>query len=415
MPTSEQRLYVWVWLPGATEPVVAGAVQARGDQIVFNYGSSYLNREEAIPLYEPELPLQPGLIRPLRGLQVAGCIRDAAPDSWGQRVILYRLTGEASRDVDTAELDLLTYLIEAGSERVGALDFQHSATEYVARIGGGTLEEMLEAVARLEAGEPLSEDVERALVAGSSLGGARPKVLIRDGDRQLIAKLSAPTDSYAIVKAETAAMDLARRVGLDIPDTEYTQVMGRDVLLVERFDRTETPGNRRMVVSALTILELDEFRGARYASYPALADEIRKRFTAPEATLRELYSRLVFNICVGNTDDHARNHAAFWDGRQLTLAPAFDICPQLRIGGEASQSMALDRDGLRLSSLEAAVQTAHFYLLDEKEARAIIDHQLDVIRREWSEAAQRAEMTAADRDALWERAILNPYVLEGYE
>lgn len=66
---------------------------------------------------------------------------------------------------------------------------------------------------------------------------------------------------------------------------------------------------------------------ARYASYETLADLIRLRFARSTETLKELFSRLVFNILCGNTDDHARNHAAFWDGKMLTLTPAYDICP----------------------------------------------------------------------------------------
>ena len=72
------------------------------------------------------------------------------------------------------------------------------------------------------------------------------------------------------------------------------------------------------MVSALTILELHDADGiaGRYATYVDLAHQVRSRFTAPDATLRELFSRIVFNILVGNTDDHARNHSAFWDGPQ---------------------------------------------------------------------------------------------------
>src|SRR5690554_6511118 len=94
------------------------------------------------------------------------------------------------------------------------------------------------------------------------------------------------------------------------------------------------------MVSALTLFGLDEMM-ARYASYEELTDIIRQRFDEPKATLRELYGRLVFNILCGNTDDHARNHAAFWDGKRLQLTPAYDICPQNRTGNEATQAMLI--------------------------------------------------------------------------
>src|SRR3546814_17564104 len=95
---------------------------------------------------------------------------------------------------------------------------------------------------------------------------------------------------------------------------------------------------RRGVVSALTLLALDETE-ARYASYEDLATVIRHRFVDPAATLAELYARIIFNILCGNTDDHARNHAAFCDGGTLELTPAYDICPQSPTGGQATQAM----------------------------------------------------------------------------
>ena len=118
--------------------------------------------------------------------------------------------------------------------------------------------------------------------------------------------------------------------------------LGKDVLVIERFDRVAQGDHwrRRAVVSALTLFELDE-RMAAYASYETLAELIRHRFSAPKATLRELFSRMVFNILSGNTDDHARNHAAFWNGSQLSLTPAYDLCPQSRTGQQASQAMLI--------------------------------------------------------------------------
>ena len=58
-----------------------------------------------------------------------------------------------------------------------------------------------------------------------------------------------------------------------------------------------------------------------------LAPVIRTSFSKPRAHLHELYGRMVFNVLCGNSDDHARNHAAFWDGTTLSLTPAYDIAP----------------------------------------------------------------------------------------
>ncbi len=406
------NVYVWVWLPGASEPVVAGVLQPDGATTYFRYAESFLGRGDAVPLYLPELPLQPGPIRPVAGLSIAGCIADAGPDAWGQRVILHRLFGREHFVPGGVEPHVLTFLLESGSDRIGALDFQASPSAYVPRSVSATLEEMMQAAERLEAGEPFSPYLDAALLRGSSIGGARPKALLDDNGRRLIAKFSSSTDPYPVVKAEAVAMELARRVGINVAGTAVVECLGRDVLLVDRFDRTGVAGERRMMVSALTLLELDEMM-ARYATYPALADVIRERFTKPKETLRELFSRIVFNILVGNTDDHARNHAAFWDGSSLSLTPAYDICPQARSGGEAVQAMAMARDGFRFSQVVGCQNAASTYLLSPDEAREIIDHQLHVIRTQWTDAADAAHLSPSERSRLWGRQILNPFSTEG--
>jgi serine/threonine-protein kinase HipA len=164
-------------------------------------------------------------------------------------------------------------------------------------------------------------------------------------------------------------------------------------------------------VSALTILGLDEFTGARYGSYALLADHIRRSFTSPAATLRELFSRIVFNILVGNTDDHPRNHAAFVNpDRSLTLTPAYDICPQPRSVPQANQAMAIGRNGERSSQLATCLAACQTYLLDTPQAQSIIDAQIDVIQTQWLDAADAARLTELERRQLLRREILNEYV-----
>jgi serine/threonine-protein kinase HipA len=408
MTTSEpQTAYVWTWLPDTADPVVAGRVDADGPMHVFTYARSYRERAEATPLYAPELPLLPGTLRPDAGLTIAGCLRDALPDSWGQRVILARHLGHLDASSDTSELSLLTYMLESGSDRIGALDFQESPGRYVPRAGSSaTLEQLMGAAAELEAGHTLPVPLAEALTRGTSIGGARPKALLSDGGRSLIAKFSSTTDVRPVVKAEGVAMELARRAGLDVAHVEVVPVAGKDVLLVERFDRPSGP-ERRHMVSAMTILGLDEFTGARYGSYALLADHIRRSFIKPEATLRELFSRIVFNVLVGNTDDHPRNHAAFVNAdNSLTLTPAYDICPQPRSVPQANQAMAIGRGGERSSQLRTCVAASEVYLLDRGDARAIIDAQVDVIRTQWDAAAEAARLTELDRRLLYGREIV---------
>ena len=408
-----KEAYVWIWLPGATAPVVAGRIARDGERLIFNYGRSYLDRNDRIPIYEPELPLRGGAIAPEPGLSMAGCLRDAAPDAWGRRVILNRTFGRKGKDVDTAALDELTYLLESGSDRIGALDFQHSPSEYVPRAAQtATLEELLSAAEKVEKGEPLTPDLDRALFHGTSLGGARPKAMIQDGDTKMIAKFSSSTDSYNVVKAEFIAMRLAARAGLDVAPVRLAHAAGRDVLLIERFDRARTKDGwtRRATVSALTLFGLDETM-ARYASYEDLAEIIRHRFDSPKATLHELYGRLVFNVLCGNTDDHARNHAAFWDGERLTLTPAYDICPQSRSGNVASQAMLIVGDH-RASTVATCLEAAPSFQLGEEAAKDAIAGQIGAIRDGWDEICEEAALTEVERGLFGQRMFLNDFIFE---
>ena len=369
MTTSESvrrppHAFVWVWLPGADEPVVAGRLTDRGAEVTFTYGRSYLARPNAIALSLPELPLERGELSPLPG-NIAGCIADAGPDAWGRRVIEHR------RLIEPGGLSTLGYLLESGSDRIGALDLQPAADAYVPRLGGmASIEELAEAARRVEEGMPLTDELHRALIHGSSAGGARPKVLITAGDSRYIAKFPSVADTDPVVQAEFVAMDLAR----------------------------------------LRLHDADGIAG-RYGTYPDLAHEIRSRFVNPTSTLQELFARITFNILVGNTDDHPRNQAAFWDGDALTMTPAYDICPQPRLGEEAAQAMAYGPGGDRLSQVARCISHAPTYRLSPADAANIIDHQIDVIRSEWHAACDRAELTDLQRQVLWGRQFLNPYAL----
>ncbi len=413
---SPKEAFVWVWLPGATEPVVAGRLaKGPGETLVFNYGRSYLDRRGAISLFDRELPLRAGPLPLLPGLSMPGCIRDASPDAWGRRVIINRKMGLKAEAAGAVELDELTYLLESGSDRIGALDFQASPTMYVARQSqGASLEALMRAAADVERGVPLDPALDAALQHGTSLGGARPKVMIADGTKKFIAKFSASNDLYDVVKAEFIAMRLAAACGLDVAPVTLTKALGKDVLLIERFDRAaaaDAAWTRRAMISALTLFELDELM-ARHASYEDLAEIIRHRFAEPTATLKELFGRLVFNILCGNTDDHARNHAAFWDGKQLSLTPAYDICPQSRSGQLASQAMLIAGDERR-SQLAHCIAAAGQFLLSAEDATRLIAKQVQTIKAGWTAACDAADLSQTDRALFWSRQFLNPYAFEG--
>jgi len=414
---NDKEAFVWIWLPGETEPVVAGKLEADNGKVLFNYGKSYLDRigaaQPAISIYEPELPLQAGALPLPQGLNMAGCLRDSAPDAWGRRVIINRKLRLKGASADTADLNELTCLLESSSDRIGALDFQPSPTEYVLRSAtSARLEELLEAAERIEKGLPLTPELDEALLHGSSIGGARPKALIADHGAKYIAKFSSDSDLYNMVKAEFVAMRLAARAGLDVAPVKLVEAANKTTLLVERFDRERSGEcwSRKLMVSALTMLGLADMT-ARYASYETLAEIIRRRFATPEQTLREMFSRLVFNVLCGNTDDHARNHAAFWDGETLTLTPAYDICPQGRAGNETSQAMLITGQN-NLSQLKSCLGTAHNFLLSEADARAIFDRLAGVIEQHWDGACAEARLSEVEKKLLWRRQFLNPFSME---
>lgn len=413
---SNNECYVWLWLPEQTEPVVAGKLEAEGELLHFNYGKSYLERihdplAPAISLFDEELPLKPGVL-PLRdGLNMPSCIRDAAPDAWGRRVIINKTFGKTA--TPDSDLDEITYLLESGSDRIGALDFQRSPTEYVPRSSENVpLAELMESAERVEKGLPLSDELDHALFHGSSIGGARPKALVEEGNKKYIAKFSSSDDLYSVVKAEFIAMRLAKHCGLNVAEVSLVNAAGKDVLLIERFDRKKSHDGwqRSLMLSALTLFGLHDMM-ARYASYEKLAEMIRYRFTNPKETLKELYGRMVFNILCGNTDDHARNHAAFWDGKNLSLTPAYDICPQGRTGGEASQAMLISGSD-RMSRISSAVNSAPQFLLSKDVAMEIAISQKQIIESQWDDVCDEAKLSTVDKNLFWGRQFLNPYAFE---
>jgi serine/threonine-protein kinase HipA len=423
---SRPDAYVWVWLPGSLEPVVAGAL-ARTDRslagepvLAYTYGRSYLDRPGALSLFSPELPLRDTTFDPAdpqpnrewrgfapsggrRPLALAGCLRDAAPDAWGRRVLNARLA-----DNPDADLGELTYLLESTSDRIGAFDFQRSPTDHVPRGQPATLDQLVRAAELIEAGEPLPDDLVAAAGHGTSVGGARPKALLSEGGRHWIAKFSSSTDDRPVVKAEAVGMLLAARVGLNVAPVEVTRSAGRDVLLVERFDRT-ADGGRLMIVSALTVLGLDE-ASARYSSYTEMASAIRfAGWQDPASQMRELFTRMVLNIAISNTDDHLRNHAAFWDGTELALTPAFDVCPQRRSTSAATHAIGLSADGERSSQFRVARKAAGSFGVTDIEAASIIDGVQDTIRACWTEVCDEGRLSRVEREQLWGREILPEY------
>ena len=379
---------------------MAGAVDRVGaDRLDFTYARSYLDNERAISLYGPELPLRRGAQEPRDGLTVAACLKDATPDSWGERVIGNRL-GSGRQ-----ELSIETYMLESGSNRLGAIDFQEGPEEYRPRVDTASLDELYDAAEKVLAGEPLNPAIGDALMNGTAIGGAHPKVLISDG--------RAPSTSRSSRCPPTCIRGSGRRPwrssSLDAAASTCRTRASSSRWAESPAHRAFRPSARRPrrhVVSGLTMLGFDALLGARYGSYPEMLDVLRD-WAAPQDIGRRLFERVVFNVAIGNNDDHARNHAAFWDGQSLELTPAFDLTPQVRSTDTSAQAMAIGRDGSRASQFSVCVAAAADYGLSRPEAREIVDRIVSTIEEHWRDAADSTGMSEADRRLLWKRSILN--------
>lgn len=392
--------FVWIWLPDAFEPVLCGKLQEDAGELRFVYGRSYLERNDAISLDMRELPLESSIFRPRVG-EMNGVIRDASPDAWGRKVLLYRLKQDHITELD--------YLLNAGADRIGALAVQKSSDHcQTLEIQTATLDQLVEAAELIENGQPLPDALDNALLHGSSVGGARPKALLYDNQSSWIGKFSSATDQYPVVRSELAAMWLAGQCDIRVPAVRMVESMGKDVLLVERFDRirTETGTKRRFMISGLTALQLHETE-ALLASYLDLAGFIRRYAKDAGQDNSQLFRRMMFNILIGNNDDHARNHAFFWDGSQYELTPAYDICPMLRTGLTANQAMIVGKQG-RSSTLKNALSEAGLFGLTLEHATSVKDELIDKIETLWAEASDYAGLTKVQSDLLRRATVLSP-------
>lgn len=412
MPTSTSDIYVWAWLPGAGEPIFAGALRAfDGAGLSFAYGRDYLALENPPSLlFAPKInnvALPRTWYEPTHNLGLPATLRDASPDSWGRRVIINQVFGSAAEG-NTGLLTERDYLLRSGSNRLGNLDFQTSQTAYEPRVENATLDQLYNAAQLVDEGVPLPENLAQALLHGTAIGGARPKALLQQDGREYIAKFST-AEEIDVVGAEAASIYLASRAGIAVPAAHVARSMGRKALVMERFDRPGD-GKRTGVVSGLTILGGPE-TGTVYGSYPELLDELAVHAKDASGLRDQMFRRVAFNIAISNTDDHLRNHAAFWDGTHLELTPAYDLSPVERSGEEANQALPYGRDGERRSNLSTLIGRASDYGLSQPGASSLVEEVTAAIRDNWEDAADFAELTKVDRTVFWGRLFLNRGVL----
>jgi serine/threonine-protein kinase HipA len=211
------------------------------------------------------------------------------------------------------------------------------------------LKELAMLAEKFEQDPATDEDDELLLLfqAGSSPGGARPKALIEDENGSYLAKFASIKDQLDVVSLEAAAMELARRAGVETADTNLISLGSRKCLLVKRFDISEA-GGRNHIVSMKTLLEAERFY---YAGYRDMADVFKKISAAPLRDLRMLFRQMVFNALIGNTDDHLKNFCMLHDDEGWRLSPAFDLVPNIGMNMEHALRIGLDYIAPNLQTL----------------------------------------------------------------
>jgi serine/threonine-protein kinase HipA len=308
--------FVYITLPEQTEPVTAGRFALLTDRRGtpegrFIYGRSYLERPNAVALDPIELKLSPRTYSTVALGGVFGSLRDASPDYWGRRVI--------QRHLGKAQPGEMEYLLYSPDDRAGALGFGlNQRPPAPKRTFNQTLDlEKVQVIAdAIMADEDLPagagddhDQVEKLLVIGTSMGGARPKAVVEDEDGLWIAKFNRPDDTWNCARVEHAMLILARACGLTTAESRIVGVGGRDVLLVKRFDRERTQAGylRTRMISAMTLLRAeDTYQSRDKWSYVLLAEEIRRVCAEPAQNAAELFRRMCFNALISNIDDITR-------------------------------------------------------------------------------------------------------------
>ena len=350
--------------------------------------------------------------------EIFGCFGDAMPDRWGKRLIdkRERIKAEQEKRIPRTftDYDYLTQLDDFS--RMGAFRFKHDD----AFVGTSNNEMRVPPLTSLrefvfmaheyerneQSGQPMREEwLDNLFRQGSSLGGARPKANVMDENGHLcIAKIPSVSDDYDIALWEHFAHVMAKKVGINAAETRLLKLDGvkYHTLLSHRFDRTDN-GRRKHFASALTLANLKDGDNASTGhGYLDIVDIIigPTGIADPGKMLKELYRRVAFNICIGNHDDHFRNHGFLLGKKGWQLSPTYDLNPT----NMTTQSLLISSN-TNESSLEILLDACEEYMIDKKEAEAIIRvvkhglmnwriiaNQCQIPKSEQERFAQRFEM-----------------------
>lgn len=348
--------------------------------------------------------------------QLFGCFQDALPDRWGRRLIDKREQILAKQEHRLArvltDFDYLT--LSDDFARVGALRFWDTQSEKF--IGTEfadcsvppltTLPEFMRQAQsyELHADQLSFEWIDNLYRQGSSLGGARPKASVQDENGQLfIAKVPSIHDDYDIALWEHFACRLAHWAGVDVAESRVLSVPGfsHHALLSKRFDRQGK--NRIHYASAMTLTNLTDGADAYSGNgYLDIVDVIigNMGVAQQEKNLEELYRRVAFSICIGNSDDHFRNHAFLLTDDGWTLSPAFDLNPS----NQLTQSLLIS-DSSNESSIDDLLRAAGSYFLSEEQAKRILS-EVKAAMRQWRKVATACHISPAEQQRFASRLDL---------
>lgn len=415
---TKDECFVYVVLPGQTVFVPAARFAVREDRNgvatgSFVYGRSYLERPNAVPLDPFDLPLSEHVHKTTRLKGLFGAIRDASPDYWGRRII--EKYGAAR--TKPSELD---YLLQSPDDRAGALGFGLTVEPPPPRrTFNRTLDlKLLQTVAdAVIAEEDLSQTadadaVQALLLAGTSMGGARPKVVVESDGALWIAKLNRPDDRWSSARVEHAMLTLARECGISAAESRLEVIGERDALLVKRFDREHTEGGyrRARMLSALTLLRAeDTHRDRDRWSYVLLAEELRRISARPEHDAHQLFRRMCFNALISNTDDHPRNHAVIAFANGWGLSPAYDLTPSTPVSIERRDLAMACGDFGRHARAQNLVSQCGRFLLEAVAAAAIVEQMERQVRTRWYAVGRSVGVTEKDCEK-----IAGAFVYDGF-
>ncbi|MCC6868398.1 MAG: type II toxin-antitoxin system HipA family toxin [Burkholderiales bacterium] len=366
-------LPVWVTLPdgrtlavgtlACSEPDEAGRFESE-----FAYDEGWLRDPDRFPLDPLSLPLGAGRFRARQFEPPLAIFDDALPDDWGRELIV-RARRLPHRQQGAP------YLLKVMAEHglgLGALSFSESSRSNRMPLSGArtSLGRLAVAAERFEAGLGVDADALQALfAAGSSPGGARPKVLVRDRGGEWIAKLpsSRRDGRFDVVGLETTGLDLAARAGLPVPGHRLATLgtARRRALLVRRFDVTPA-GGRRHMISLRTLCK--ERPGIYALSYTELAEAVRRASAQPREDVARMFRWMAFNAAFGNTDDHLKNFWMVHDDAGYRLSEAFDLLPD--VGERREHCLAFEYGRAAPTRAELLAIAARW---DVRDAASILD------------------------------------------